>query len=169
MMARRLRAETDPPGSVAENRPDISGIKESEEMNMYNYLEAMKEDVKTAILDNYNLKDFESRDELEERLNDDLWIDDSVTGNASGSYTCNAYRAAEYVQEDGEEYVRELISEFGLDAETVANHLFDYEYWDVSIRCYLLGQAISEALDDMSEELENAFNTEGSEEERIPA
>ena len=121
---------------------------------MYNYLDAMKEDVLQAIRENYTLSDYENRDELEERLNDDLWMYDSVTGNASGSYTCNAYRAAEYVQEDGEEYARELIQEFGLDAETVANHLFDWEYWDVSIRCYLLGQAISAALDDLEEEFD---------------
>ena len=31
------------------------------------------------------------------------------------------------------------------------------EWCDVTIRCYLLGQAISEVLDDMEEELEEAF------------
>ena len=128
---------------------------------MYNYLDAMKEDVLTAIRENYTLSDYENREELEERLNEDLWIDDSVTGNASGSYTFNSARAAEYIQEDGEEYVQELISEFGLDAETIANHLFDYEYWDVSIRCYLLGRAISAALD----EIEDEFDIEEEEEE----
>ena len=62
---------------------------------MYNYLDAMKEDVLTAIRENYTLSDYENREELEERLNDDLWIDDAVTGNASGSYTFNSARAAE--------------------------------------------------------------------------
>lgn len=31
---------------------------------------------------------------------------------------------------------------------------------DVTIRCYLLGQAIAEVLDDMGEELEEAFESE---------
>ena len=119
---------------------------------MYNYLDAMKADVLAAIRDNYTLSDYETREELEERLNDELWIDDSVTGNASGSYTCNASQAAEMVREDGEEYVADLIRDFDLDAETVAAHLFDWEYWDVSIRCYLLGQAIAAALDELEEE-----------------
>ena len=132
---------------------------------MYNYLDAMKEDVLTAIRENYTLSDYENREELEERLNDDLWIDDAVTGNGSGSYTFNAARAAEYVQEDGEDYVKELIAEFGLDAETVADHLFDYEYWDVSIRCYLLGQAISAALDELEDEFEIEEEEEEEEEE----
>ena len=134
---------------------------------MYNYLDAMKEDVLTAIRENYTLSDYENREELEDRLNEDLWIDDAVTGNASGSYTFNAARAAEYVQEDGEDYVKELIDEFGLDAETVANHLFDYEYWDVSIRCYLLGQAIAAALDEIEEGFEPDEEEEEEEDEAL--
>ena len=49
----------------------------------------------------------------------------------------------------------EAISEFGVDSETVAEKFLDadYEYFDVTIRCYLLGQAISEALDEMEDDL----------------
>lgn len=63
---------------------------------MYNYLEAVKNDVMQAIEDNYDLKEYrDNRQELEEKLNDELWTDDSVTGNASGSYTFNTYKAEE--------------------------------------------------------------------------
>ena len=129
---------------------------------MYNYLEAMKADIREAIREGYTLADYENRDELEETLNDDLWIDDSVTGNASGSYTFNSSRAAEYVQADGEEYLREAVEDFCIDAGTVAEHFLrgDWEYFDVTIRCYLLAQAISAVLDEMEEEEE-----EGEEEE----
>ena len=121
---------------------------------MYNYMEAMKEDIRQAIINDYTLSDYENRDEFEEVLNDELWIDDSVTGNASGSYTFNTARAAEYVHEDGEDYIREAVAEGWLDAETVAEKFLDgdYEYFDVTIRCFLLGQAISAVLDEMDGE-----------------
>ena len=115
----------------------------------YNYMEAMKEDVTRAISEYEYQYEGLSREDLEEKLNDDLWIDDSVTGNGSGSYTCNAAEARDMVQADGEEYYQEAVEEFCIDSETVAEHLFDYEYIDVTTRCYLLGQAISEALDDL--------------------
>ena len=116
---------------------------------MYNYLEAMKNDINEYINENINLEEFD-REELEEKLNDDLWIEDSVTGNGSGSYTFNSYKAKENL-EGNEDLVREMCQEFCIDAETIANKFLneDYEYFDVSVRCYLLGQAISEVLDDL--------------------
>ena len=120
---------------------------------MYNYLEAIIEDVKEAIKE-YDSTEFADREEFEERLNDDLWNADSVTGNASGSYTFNRAEAEEYVN-DNSDLLREAISEFCIDSETVAEKFLDadYEYFDVTIRCYLLGQAISEVLDDMEDEM----------------
>ena len=121
---------------------------------MYNYLEAMKQDIMDYIRNEVNTNEFASREELEESLNDDLWTVDSVTGNGSGSYTFNRAEAEEYVN-DNSDLLREAISEFDVDSETVAEKFLDtdYEYFDVTIRCYLLGQAISEALDDMENEL----------------
>lgn len=119
----------------------------------YNYLEAMVDDIKDYIDENINLDEFEDRQELEEKLNDDLWTEDSVTGNGSGSYTFDRHKSYENVEGDPDamDYIRDLVSEFGVDAETVAEKFLDedYEYWDVSIRCYLLGQAIGEALDQL--------------------
>ena len=66
-------------------------------MTKYNYLEAVKEDVKNYIDNEINFTDFDSLEELKEKLNDELWIEDSVTGNASGSYYCNAYKAEESI------------------------------------------------------------------------
>lgn len=121
---------------------------------MYNYLEAMKSDIMDYIRNEVNTNEFASREELEESLNDDLWTVDSVTGNGSGSYTFNRSEAEEYVN-DNSDLLREAISEFDVDSETIAEKFLDadYEYFDVTIRCYLLGQAISEALDDIEEEL----------------
>ena len=121
---------------------------------MYNYLEAMKSDIMDYIRNEVNTNEFASREELEESLNDDLWTVDSVTGNGSGSYTFNRSEAEEYVN-DNSDLLREAISEFCIDSETVAEKFLDadYEYFDVTIRCYLLGQAISEALDEMEDDL----------------
>ena len=78
-------------------------------MTKYNYLEAVKEDVKNYIDSEINFTDFDS---LEEKLNDDLWIEDSVTGNASGSYYCNSYKAEESIAHNWD-LLEEALDEFG--------------------------------------------------------
>lgn len=58
----------------------------------YNYLEAVKEDVKEFIRTEIDFHEWNgNREGLEEYLNDTLWTEDSVTGNASGSYTFNTW------------------------------------------------------------------------------
>lgn len=128
---------------------------------MYNYLEAMKNDIKEYINNEINLADYADRDELESSLNDELFTEDSVTGNASGSYTFSRAQAQEYVK-DNVDLLKDAYEEFGTDAATVAEWFLsdDWEKMDVTIRCYLLGPAISEVLDDMEDELSKAFESE---------
>lgn len=126
-------------------------------MMNYNYLEAMKEDVKEYLKNEAKLTLDDllyNRSDLEEKLHDDLWVNDSVTGNASGSYFCNTYKSKECVL-DNMDLLKEMCQEFGTGAETIGQKFIDdeWEWMDVSIRCYLLGQAISEALDEVEEEL----------------
>lgn len=102
-------------------------------MERYDYLEAVKEDVKNYIEENGIKVTSENREELEEQLNDDLFCYDSVTGNGSGSYTFSRWRAS-----------KNLCHNWDLLAEAC----------DVTIRCYLLNQAISEVLDELEEETE---------------
>ena len=138
---------------------------------MYDYLEAVKDDVKEYIRNEVNAGDYSDRDEMGEQLYDTLFCEDSVTGNASGSYTFNRYKAKEYIESDPEAYtyIRELVSEYGIEAETVAGKFLDedWEYWDVSIRCYLLYQAVDKALEELecSGELADYFEEEDEEEE----
>lgn len=117
----------------------------------YNYLESIKEDVKNYIEENkenesYN---FDNIEEVKELLYDDLWADDSVTGNGSGSYYCNAYKAREALQ-GNEELLIEALETFGNDAESYKRSLTDPEFADVTIRCYLLSQAIDEVVEEMN-------------------
>ena len=124
-------------------------------MEKYNYLEAVTADAKQAILENMNDWDFANREELEEIANDSLWVDDSVTGNGSGSYTFNREAAKEYVarSDDGLDTLRDAVREFDCEHEAFTAFLEeDWEYCDVTIRCYLLGQAISDAIDELEEE-----------------
>lgn len=121
-------------------------------MANYNYLESIKSDINDYLEENKELLGLD-RDELEEKLNEDLWINDSVTGNASGSYTFCRETAKEYVI-DNMDLVTEIADEFGIDNSTLGEKFRDeeWEYFDVSIRCYLLGQAISEVLESLDNE-----------------
>ena len=118
-------------------------------METYNYLENVTADAKQAILENLNYWDFSDREELEERANDELWVDDSVTGNASGSYTFSTWQAEENLCHNMDE-LEESCNEFGQDIGEAVKQ--GAEYCDVTIRCYLLGQAISAAIDELEEE-----------------
>nr|DAR52986.1 MAG TPA: hypothetical protein [Bacteriophage sp.] len=124
---------------------------------MYNYLEAMKNDITEYINDNINLADYADRDELESYLNDELFTEDSVTGNASGSYYCNSWKAEEALAHNWD-LLAEALEAFGQDGTDILKE--GAEAMDVTIRCYLLGQAIGEALDDMEDELSEAFESE---------
>ena len=122
---------------------------------MYDYRKSMCEDIRDYIKENFSdeelEKALENREEFEEELNDSLWTEDSVTGNASGSYTFNRARAAEYVG-DNLDILAEICAEFGITAEKVGEKFLesDYEYFDVTIRCGLLNECISTVLDEFS-------------------
>ena len=64
-------------------------------MEKYNYYEAVTADIIDYINNEINFSDYTDRDELEQKLYDELFVSDSVTGNASGSYYCNAWKAEE--------------------------------------------------------------------------
>lgn len=118
-------------------------------METYNYLENVTADAKQAILENLNYWDFSDREELEEIANDELWVNDSVTGNASGSYTFSTWKAEENLCHNMDQ-LEESCNEFGQDIGEAVKQ--GAEYCDVTIRCYLLGQAIAAALDELEEE-----------------
>ena len=105
----------------------------------YDYYDAVLNDVREALK--------ETNERNYETLYDRLWVDDSVTGNGSGSYTFNTWEAEENLCHNLD-LLREALEEFGCDISYLEKGA---EACDVTIRCYLLAQALSEAL----EELEN--------------
>lgn len=140
-----------------------------ERLETYDYNKEVSADALQYIIDNYNIdedeqtieidgtvyniaedadNENENRDNLIEKINEDMWIADSVTGNASGSYTFNTWKARCNLW-NNEDIIEEVTKEFEIPPEKASNP----EFMDVSIRCYLLYGAITEVI----EELENGI------------
>lgn len=126
----------------------------------YDYREAIKDDILEYIKYEIDYKDFDTLDELEQHLNDELWTVDSVTGNASGSYTFSTWEAEENICHNLD-LLAEACDEFG----TVDPLKQGAEACDVTIRCYLLGEAIAEALEEIADEFEEAHEEDEDEED----
>ena len=122
---------------------------------MYDYKETMREDIINSLSDYFTLSELvEALDDpygLKEKLNDDLWIDDSVTGNGSGSYFFNSYKSREAVLDDMDACL-EMIREYDIPAEEVGKRFLneEWEWFDVSIRCYYLYSVVDELVDDLT-------------------
>lgn len=124
-------------------------------MKKYDYELEMYEDVKQAVeewLEAYpnKLNDVNGDlMQLKDEMYDDLWLYDTVTGNGSGSYTFSSYTAAEYLV-GNYDLLYDALDEYGYNSIEL-NHI-DPEYFDVTIRCYLLGEILDILLSDMMNE-----------------
>ena len=114
-------------------------------MEKYDYLSAVESDVREYIENNVDFHDYSDLAEMKEDLNEKLFVEDSVTGNASGSYTFNAWKAEEYLCHNLD-LLAEANEEFGGSSDILSDGA---EMCDVTIRCYLLGQAIENVAPDM--------------------
>lgn len=126
-------------------------------MVKYDYYKNVLEDVKERLFNNleYYLERSENAEELENLLADDCFISDDVTGNASGSYTFNAYTAEEYLAGNWE-LLADVLEEFGYDNSV--NILRKGPEWcDVTIRCSYVGMAAHAVVADNLDEIEKAF------------
>ena len=131
----------------------------------YNYLEEVTKDVKEYINENYDntyeIKCYyDNLDDFKEKLNDKLWNSDSVTGNASGSYYFNRYKAEEAICHNWD-LIGEMLDEgfYDLDCGGI-----DPERIDVTLRCYVLSEAIDMALDELGID-EDTFEDEDFDDE----
>ena len=116
----------------------------------YNYLAAVTAGVLDYIKENGITVTADNREEIADQLHDDLWVCDSVTGNGSGSYTFNSWTAETYICHNLD-LLAEAVEEFGGGMDVLKDGA---EACDVAIRCYLLPQAISAALDEVEEDEE---------------
>lgn len=113
-------------------------------MEKYDYLTAVTADVTDYINGEIDLGQYETADELKDELNERLFVNDSVTGNASGSYTFSTWQAEENLCHNLD-LLGEALTEFGCDPDYMAKN--GAEACDVIIRCYLLSEAVSDAVD----------------------
>lgn len=124
---------------------------------MYNYYNEVLQAVEEAVKDGYRPEMLEPVDleDYGEKLNDALWVDDGVTGNASGSYFCNSYKAEEALAGNWE-LAGEALEEFGYDDINAFEK--GAEWVDCVVRCYLLNSCISDYIeqneDDLTERIE---------------
>lgn len=107
----------------------------------YDYRAAIESDVKRWIRDNEDMitefmDDHENDiDQLLEWLDEQLWVEDSVTGNGSGMYA-TTWMCEEYLCHNLDLYT-EACREFGQQPSVQ-----DACAMDVTIRCYLLSEVI---------------------------
>lgn len=121
---------------------------------MYDYYFEVKNDIREAlnngdydnITHNYideDTNDFNGDyDGLYNDLYDAMWVDDSITGNASGSYTFCTVKAMENLTYNLD-LLQEAIEEFGGNMDVLKDGA---EACDVTIRCYVLSECLSDVL-----------------------
>jgi len=129
------------------------------------YLTETTENVIEMVKDSYTAADFDGMTPgaVKEKIYDDAWIDDAVTGNGSGSYYFSATESREAVEADRDTVV-EALKDFCIEADKIGRRFLDgdYEYFDVTARCYVLGEAIEEAYKKL--DCEGFFDIDGEEE-----
>ena len=130
-------------------------------MNQYDYREAVKNDIIDYINEHDVKVTSSNRDEVYEQLYDEMFISDSVTGNASGSYTFNTWEAEENLCHNLD-LLGEALSEFGSDPAKIME---SPEACDVTIRCYLLSEMLGEVLDELEEDDEEDDDEDETSEE----
>lgn len=122
-------------------------------MNKYDYRKALISDIKEYIKDNPNAVYVDPMvdDEISNYWYDVLWAEDCITGNGAFWYAkedeCEEFLAHNI------DLALEACNEFGVDMkmlfEAAANGNAA-RYIDCTIRCYLLGECLEQALEEIN-------------------
>ena len=114
----------------------------------YDYREHIKADVLDS-LDLFDMTEYDSADELYEAMYDELFDEDSVTGNASGSYTFDRAEAKENVVANID-ILHDAAEDGFIEAEEIGKKFMaeEWEFFDVLIRCYLLSSVCYEVAEE---------------------
>ena len=104
---------------------------------LYNYHIAVKDDIREYIKENYG----SVTEKMRAEIFDTILGEDSVTGNASGSYTMHRAIAKEYVIENID-LLRKAVDKYGFNKKDIGERFLSeqWEYLDVLIRLYLVGE-----------------------------
>lgn len=127
---------------------------------MYDYRKSITDDCVEAIREyiEYHKDELHgmSKARLEEKMYDEFFVNDSVTGNGSGSYTFNTTQAEENLSGNWD-LAKEAMKEFGCKENPFEKGA---EWVDVTIRCYLLGECLSNAMEEIEDEIDEAIKDE---------
>ena len=120
---------------------------------MYSYKEVVRSDVREWIDNNKEQIEGLDRPDAYEVVYDSCWVADEVTGNASGSYTFSRYEARQnfFNDDDSDDYISQMIEDGFISADELGKKVAEsnWEYIDLSIRCWLLCDAVSDVLDEI--------------------
>ena len=102
---------------------------------LYNYHIAVKDDIREYIKENYD----SVTEKMRAEMLDTILREDSVTGDASGSYTMNRAIAKEYVIENID-LLNRIVDEYGFDKKDIGEQFLSeqWERFDVLIRLCLV-------------------------------
>ena len=125
-------------------------------MDKYNYYIEVQNDVENWIeLNNdlFNMSNFDNKDDAAEYLYDQMWDDDSITGNGPDGYA-DEYLCEEFLCHNLDLLI-EAMREFDVmhDPFSIRSYIDNHRlarYLDCTIRCYVLGQVIDRVLENKS-------------------
>lgn len=110
-------------------------------MTYNDYCHAVTSDAEDVIAENFDNGYYDAETDFED-VYAHLFVADAVTGNASGSYTFNAYQAKENVKDAMfDVYILAALENMGVSKKDVVSYIYNQEYetLDVCIRCAILG------------------------------
>ena len=112
------------------------------EQEIYNYYEAMEDDICDYIEHNVDLNDFEDSDALFEVLESELWVADSVTGNGDRHYAnefmCGLMLAGNY------DLVNKAMHDLDLFSQKPD---INAQLLDTLVRCYIFHECLRRVCD----------------------
>ena len=126
-------------------------------IKIYDYHKAVADDVRDLVKEREQNKSFRlswyihekdgkhyfNRQEAADDLGNVAFNNDSVTGNASGSYTLNTL-VAERCLVGNRDLLCEALADFGDEQADILTH--GAEWCDVTIRCYLVDETVDEIM-----------------------
>lgn len=119
---------------------------------MYNYREEMTEVIVNRLLTDGDQYDWEDS-YFEDKLNDDFWTDDEITGNGEGGSVLDDEQAVQaiFTSPENRELLKEALYEFGNAPADYKRAICEPGFADLTIRCYLLGECIHKAIERIKE------------------
>lgn len=112
-------------------------------MEEYNYEKNMKQDI-IELVDSYGWP--ETGEEFYNMCEDELWADDSITGNGGGYYD-NSVNCAEYISRNLPLAI-EAMNDFGVETKNLPRDDRIYQHLDSLIRCYLFEGVVADIMNE---------------------